>query len=304
MLTLWRERGWWTTVGALFGVMLLGQLLFLASIGVEAMHRLLQTQLDLRLQVQEMATDQDVQEFIVALRELPYVQRVEYVTREQAYARERQRNPELVNFLEEFKIQNPFPDTIAVTLHSLKDYDAFAAFTRQPEWARVADPAFLSQATDQERDVRQLLRLTEAGAALVLGFLGIILFILLFVLMELVRRRALLRREEIVVERLVGAHQLSVLIPFATEAALLLLCAFLLSILVVLSFGAAIPFLVPFIGSEQLAALRGEGAAVAAAWIPAALPAALLAIPLFALAGAYLGMRPQMRKGRIVLGGA
>lgn len=297
VLTLLRERGYGATLLALFGVVLLMQLLLVTALGVRGVHNLLQSRLDLRLQVQETAADQSVQEFLVAVRQLPYVSQVTYITREQAYELERKRNPDLVAFLEQFKIQNPFPDTVAVSLKSLSDYDTFAQFSRQPQWRAVVDPRFLSQATDQEKEVHELLSLTDAGGALALFFLALIAGILLFVLIELVRRRALQRSEEIFVERLVGAQEFSVLVPFATEAALLLLGAAVLSALFAALLLLLLPSVIPALSpGGPFAALQAEMQRLLPFALPPLLIGELLFVPAISVLGAFLGMRPYLKR--------
>ncbi len=299
-LLLRRGRGWWTTLGALTGVVLIIQLLWTIGLGAQGMHRLLESRLDLRLQVQATASDQEIQEFIIALKDQPGVREVLYITREQAYERERARSPDLIAFLEEFNIANPFPDTLAVTLKSLSEYDDFAAFVRQSAWATTVDPAFLSHATDQEKEVHQLLRLAGAATTVVAGFLVLAALVLLFVLMELIRRRALMRKEEILVERLVGAHSIFTLTPFITEATILLWAATALSMLLLGGFLFGLPILVPALASggpfdvarQQVLPLLQTG-------LPVILVVEILAMPPLAAAGAYLGMRPQLSSGRL-----
>ena len=301
-LTLRRESGYATTLGVLAGVAFLTQLLLLGGIGVEGAHRLLESRLDLRLQVVDGAPDRQVQEFLVALQDQPFTASVSYVTREQAYERERARNPELTSFLEEFDIQNPFPDTIAVSLRSLGDYDAFAAFARDSRWTPVVDPGFLSQASGQEQEVRQMLRVTAAGQALLGAFLILVAAVLLFVLIELVRRRAMVRREEILVERLFGAPVLSILVPFATEAALLLAASLAASVGLLALILWAAPLVVPALApGGPFEPVRAQAVQLLAEYAPTLLGVQLLLIPVLSFGGAWLGMRPQMRGGRIAL---
>lgn len=303
LLTLSRERGWWATLVTLFGILLLLQLLVVAVIGVRGTHALLQSRLDLRLQIQETAADPDIQQFLVSARDLPYVSHVTYITKEQAYEQERTHSPDLVAFLEQFHIQNPFPDTVAVTLRNLKDYDTFATFAKQEQWRTVVDPRFLSQATDQEQEVHQMLRLTEAGGILIGFFLALIACVLLFILIELVRRRALIRREEIFVERLVGAHELSVLVPFATEAALLVMGAVVLSAAFVCGLLFILPLAIPALGpTGPFRELNAQLSSLLPLWLPLVFALELLAAPVLSFLGAYLGMRPQMRRGQLAVG--
>ena len=291
LLTLRREREFGVTLGALFGVLLLCQMLLGVTIGIQGLHRLLRAQLDLRLTIQETATDQGVQEFISAMKGLPLVEQVTYVTKEQAYEREAARNPDLIGFLEEFKIQNPFPDTLAVTLRSLDDYDAFATYVRQEQWKETVDPSFLSQSTTQEKEVRQMLTLTETGRALSFGFLAVLALVMLFVLIELVRRRAMQRREELLVERLVGAPELSMLVPFATEAATLLFVSLVLSVLAMGVILWLLPYLLPVLATGSFAALHGQVVGLLWIWLPLIAIAEIVVLTALACAGAYLGVR-------------
>lgn len=293
-LTLRRERGWMTSLGVMLGMLVVAQLLVMLAFGVQGVHRLLQAQTDLRLQVKDEAGDRDVQEFLIMLRDQSFVEQVTYITKEQAYEREKAKNVQLIEFLEEFSVENPFPDTIAVRINSLRDYDAFAAFTRQERWANAIDPAFLSQVTDQEREVHALLRLTSAGRSLSIGFLVLVAGVLLFVLTDLVRHRSLQRSEEIFVERLFGAKEAAVLIPFATEAMALMLMALLGSAMMLVVLLGAVPAFVPALAEGgSIAPLRREIGALVGTYAPLIAVLEVLLIPVLAAGGAWIGMRKR-----------
>ena len=292
MTTLHRERGWGTSVWALVGVTLLVQIFLVLCLGVQGVDQLLRTRTDLRLQVQEKVTDRQVQEFVAAAQQSPGVSAVEYITREQAYERERKSNPDLVSFLEQFKIDNPFPDTIAVTMDDLGSYDTFATFAKQPQWQGVIDPAFLSQATGQESELRRMLRLTDAGRSLSFFVLLLTGGILLFIVIELVRRRAFLRREEVFVERMSGAQEASVVLPFATEATILLFGALAMSLACLFLLLFLLPLLVPALGDTgTFGALRSEVGRLLAVFGPMLIVVQFLLAPGIGFVGAFLGTR-------------
>lgn len=294
LLTLRRERGWGTSVGALVGVVLLLQLTFLLSAGVQGADRLLRAQTDLRLPIREGVADAAVQQFLIALRSFPDVETVEYVTREKALERQRAENPDLVVFLDQFKLDNPFPDTVGVTLRSLSSYDAFVRFVREPQWQAVVDPAFLSQSTDQERALRHMLRVTDAGRSLAGVFLGVTTVILLCTVIELVRRRASSRREEVFIERMSGAQEASLVVPFATEASVLLLCALLLGAVLAGFILYELPTLIPALAEGgTFDALREQVAHVIAVRGPLFFLVELFLIPAVGFLGAYLGTRGE-----------
>jgi cell division protein FtsX len=293
-MTLSRDRSWMGSLVALTGVLTLVQLFLFVLFTLQASGNLLATGNTIRLEVQRTAPADGVQEFLVAARDLESVERVEYVTREQAYERERLREPDLVSFLEEFNIQNPFPDTVAVTLASLDGYDEFAAFARKPEWSRIVDAASLSAIGSQEREVEEMRSLMGSLQTLSLVLSLILFFVCVALLVEFVRRRALSRHDEIAVERVSGAPPFSLLLPFATESSVLLLVGSILSVVLLWIVIAILPALVPSLGfGGSLAALRNEtGRILLLASIPVAL-AELVAIPLVSLFGAWLGIRKE-----------
>lgn len=233
------------SLASIFGVLFLCQVCLLLVVGLEGGIRLLEEKTDLRLEIEESATDAQIQDFFQNLRSLPYVDDVVYITREQAYERMKQRDPELIDFVTKFGMQNPFPETMGVRLKNLKDYPALVEFLRQPVFSAVVNPAFLSTTTDQEHNVQQTLSLTSMAHTIVLLGVGILFTVLLFVVIELIRRRVLLKQGELFVEQLVGAPRFAILTPFFVEVFFLLAIALALSILATAFLIIVVPFIVP-----------------------------------------------------------
>lgn len=294
--TLLREREWGAALGALFGVFLLVQLLLVILVGAQGIQSLLRERTDLRLEVRDTTTDQDIAEFFAVLQQEPYVADAAYITKEQAYERARTHDPELVAFLEEFGMGNPFPDTVGVTLRSLGDYQIFRRFIEQKQWQHVVDPAFLSEVTDQEKQIYELLRFTSAGRSLTGIILIVVAVVLLFITTELVRRRVLGRANEVLVEKLVGSSPLMMFVPFATEACILLLIAIGISmatsIVLLVSFPAMVPAL--RVGGV-LSALSQEMAPLISSTLPAYFLLEILLIPVVASVGTWLGMHHELQ---------
>ena len=290
LLTLRRERGWGTSLSALLGVVLLVQFFVAACFAVQGADRLLRAQAELDFQIRRGTTDREVQEFLIAVQQQPSVAKAAVVTREQAYERERIANPALVEFLERSAAPNPFSDTVVVTLYSSSAYGSLLAFAQQPQWQNIVDPASLSSAAAEERSLLRNLGMTDTGRTVILLFLGLSGIILLFVVMELVRRRALLRREELFVERMSGAHEASMVVPFATEAAVLLMAALAFSAVLCALVFAALPFINM---NEGLRSFAGEVGGRMTAYGPALFfLECLLVLPL-AYAAGYLATRTR-----------
>ncbi len=294
--TLSRDRGWFTGFLAMTGVFLLAQIVVLLLIGLQAGTALLADGGALRLEILQTASPQSLQEFFVAAKDQPMVENVEYITREQAYERERTRSPDLIGFLEQFGIENPFPDTVSVSLSSLDAYEDFAAFVRQPEWSRVVDVSSLSSVSDQEREIREMRSLAGAVRGLT-GFMGLLLLITcVAVVTEYVRRRAAARSDEIIVERVAGAPTSAILLPFIAESSILLLAAGFIAGVIALAFTLLIPAFIPSLSAGGM--LAGLGSAATHLFWVSLLPLMLLEIiaaVLLATLGSWLAVKAVMR---------
>ncbi len=304
VLTLWRERGWGTTLAALTGILLIAQLLVTSALAAQALEVLVRSETDLRLEILGGATPQRQKEFFAAVQARPEVAQADYITKERAKELERQRDPDLVAFLDTFKLSNPFPDTISVTLRTLDDYDAFARFVRSDEWRGVVDPGFLSKATDQEARIHELIGLTQAARLLAFVFLGLIGIVLLFVVMELVRRRALMRSEEVFIERLFGAQDTAILLPFIVESMLLLFLSLIITSALLAAFLFVLPTVAPVLAEGgTFAGLRRQMVPLVQTVLPLFVGLEFLLVPVLAAFGAWFGMGQQLRSKRLIVVG-
>ena len=302
IVTVFRERDWITALGALTGVFLLLQLIIFVLLGLGEIQSTLKSRTDLRLEIQDNAENQQIQTFLSEMDQLPYVEDLIFVTKEQAYAQMKKQDPELIAFLEEFELSNPFPETVAITLSSLDEYDTFDAFLKQEKWHSIVDPTFLSSTTDQEQYVHELLRLTNTGQSLGLFFLILTAGILLFVTMELVRGRVLRRSEEILVEHITGAETFAVLLPFAVEAIVLLLAAMVLSTAIMVGIVMLLPIVMPnLISDGPLNAIGTEMSLILTTKLTVVILIEVLAIPIIGWLGAWLGILPKISTRSLML---
>lgn len=278
------------------------QLLLFTFLAAEGTQSLLRSKTDLRLEIKTDADVQTIQRFLGAIEGLPYIENSVYITKEQAYARMQTKDPELISFIEEFNLENPFPETLGVTLRSLDRYGEFKKFLEQEEWHSVIDAGFLSEATEQEAQVYELIRLTNTGKSLITFFLGLTAFVLIFITTELVRRRVLSRSEEILVEQLSGAHTFGILLPFATEATVLLISAVLGSVLFSLALLFGMPLVMPELREEAaIGALAAQMRPLLKGTLPVMVGLQLLCAPLLGFFGAWLGIIPKMNTRSLAL---
>ena len=296
-----RDRTWGATLLLLTALMLLMQLLVVFLLGIEGMNRTLTSRAALTIEVLPSAQQQDIQELNAALRGEAYVSDVAFATREQALEREKKRDPELVQFLEEFKIDNPFPDTFSITLTSLDYYTAFQAFVEQDRWKSVVNPSFLSSATDQERQMQTLLQVTGTVRMLVSVFVVIAFIVLCFVVLEWVTRSLARRARELLLEKMLGAPPLGILLPLVTEMASLLLLSLFLGTAIIALLVVMLPTLLPALALEDVfVELQGQVVLLLKTVVPWILPIEFLMMPVLALGGALLGERASFGRGRFL----
>lgn len=295
IVNIFREEGFGTAVGSLFGVVLLAQIIVLLAVGVQGGLVLLRERTDLRLQIRDTATDPQIQDLYQNIRQLPYIEDAVYVTREQAYERQKQRDPTLIEFLQKFGIENPFPDTMGVRLRTLEDYPAFLQFLKQPVFAAVVDPSFLTTTTDQQQQVEQLTNVISSARIVLIFIVGLAVVVLLFVVVELLRRRVLIKRQELFVEQLVGAGRMEILMPFMVEMACMLLVALFTSLILISGLVLLLPYFLPVFGSDGMFSLWSSAASgVLLHWAPWTVFIELVLVMALSAIGTLIALRGQM----------
>jgi len=288
-----REAGWMHGFLALLGLLTLCQITVLFGTGMEAGLVLLRERTDLRLTIQPGATDASIQGLIQELKMQPYIDDVLFITKEQALDRQRRRDPELIEFLQTFGLENPFPDTLGIRLATIDAYPELKEFLRSPVYASVVDPSFLSAATDQETT---LARVAEAigGSRLLLLFVGgVMALVLLSTIIELVTRRASSRSQDLFVERLMGGSRVHLGLPFLMEIGVLLLIAMIVSIAFIALLVLTLPLFVPVLREGGLFAPWGDAMRMTFfSALPATIILELLLLALLAFIGTVLALRP------------
>ena len=174
------------------------------------------------------ASDQDVERVRRTLNEdTPYVGNVQYVSKEEAYAAEKKRNPEAYQLLG----SNPLPDTFRVTPDKAGNINALrdALLTNgAPTDPAIDDVKNRRDDTDKILSATRVVKLTTA----VLTALLIIASILL--VGNTIRLSLFARRREVEVMRLVGATNWFIRWPFVIEGVILGALGGILAILLLL----------------------------------------------------------------------
>jgi cell division transport system permease protein len=158
----------------------------------------------------------DIERVGARLREdTPYVGSVQFVSKEQAYAQERKRNPEAYELLG----SNPLPDTYRVTPSSPGEVeklrDALAPTAANGQRAAI-DPA-IDEVKNRRDDTQKILTATRV-VKLSMGALAVLLVLASILLIaNTIRLSLFARRREVEVMKLVGATDWFIRWPFIIE---------------------------------------------------------------------------------------
>jgi cell division transport system permease protein len=165
------------------------------------------------------ATDRDVTRVRNLLEtQTPYVGKVVYLSKEQAYREERRRNPEAYDLLG----ANPLPDTFRVTPEKPDDIGKLrnALAPVSPAGGRTTvDPA-IDDVRNREEDTNKILSVTRV-VKLTMALLAILLVVASVLLIaNTIRLSLYARRREVEVMKLVGATDWFIRWPFVIEGVL------------------------------------------------------------------------------------
>ena len=166
------------------------------------------------------ATKDDIERVEQIIRtETPHVGKVTFVSKEQAYAEERKRNPEAYDLLG----ANPLPDTFRVAPDDPENIGKVrnALAPLSPSGGRtVIDPA-IEEVRNREEDTNKILSATRV-VKLTMGLLAVLLVAASVLLIaNTIRLSLYARRREVEVMKLVGATDWFIRWPFVLEGMLL-----------------------------------------------------------------------------------
>jgi len=162
------------------------------------------------------ASDQDVERVRRTLNEdTPYVGKVQYVSKQEAYAAEKKRNPEAYQLLG----SNPLPDTFRITpdkpqnVNALRD--ALLAGGGTP-----SDPA-IEEVKNRRDDTNKILSATRVVKLTTAVLTALLIIASILLVGNTIRLSLFARRREVEVMRLVGATNWFIRWPFVIEGVIL-----------------------------------------------------------------------------------
>jgi cell division transport system permease protein len=148
----------------------------------------------------------------------PSVGKVEFVSKERAYAEEKKRNPEAYDLLG----ANPLPDTFRVTPTRPDDITKVrnALAPVAPGGGRtVADPA-IDEVRNREDDTKKILAATSVVKLTIAGLAVLLIIASVLLIANTIRLSLYARRRDVEVMKLVGATDWFIRWPFVIEGIL------------------------------------------------------------------------------------
>lgn len=245
-------RGWSGTLAAFSVTLLLLQCLLLFAFSMRGLNAILLDRAGLHLEVLPSARDQEIQELYAVLKDHPSVQHVDYVPKEKAYEQEKLADPELVYFLEQYKLSNPFPDSFLVTLRGADDYAALLLTVQQEKYRTVLDPSSLTSVSDQEKDLQGVLQMTQAFQAFAFAFAVLAWLILCAMMAEYVGRALRARRDEFTLQNALGAAHVSLVSLLASEITALLILSFAVASVLTVAIVALAPIALASVSTNDI----------------------------------------------------
>jgi cell division transport system permease protein len=164
--------------------------------------------------VQPTATEADRAELRQALESTQNVKSVEFISKDEAFARAKDKNPQAFEEGAELLGTNPLPDSFRVTP---EDPDRLGLITAELEPGGSRALPAIDEVKKREEDTDKILSATGLVKILTAGLAALLLFASIALIANTIRLSIFARRREVEVMRLVGATNWFIRWPFVIE---------------------------------------------------------------------------------------
>jgi cell division transport system permease protein len=164
--------------------------------------------------VDPTATEGDQAELRQTLESTANVKSVEFISKEVALERAKEKNPEAFEAGAELLGSNPLPDSFRVTP---EDPDKLGLITAQLEPGGTPALEAIDEVRKREEDTDKILSATGLVKILTAGLAGLLLFASIALIANTIRLSIFARRREVEVMKLVGATNWFIRWPFVIE---------------------------------------------------------------------------------------
>lgn len=178
--------------------------------------------INISVYLNDSVTQQQVNDLTAQLRKLPNVKKVSYISKEQALAEYKAENAGNTQLLEAVsETSNPLPASIQIDPIDTSKIQGIKNFLDKPQYIKLQDPqAGTSYSGDRKAAIDKISHATNVMREA--GVFAVIVFALISVLIifNTLRMAIFNRRDEINIERLLGANTWFIRGPFVVESML------------------------------------------------------------------------------------
>jgi cell division transport system permease protein len=164
--------------------------------------------------LKDTAIEADRAELRQALESTANVKSVEFISKDEALVRAKEKNPKAFEEGAELLGANPLPDSFRVTP---EDPDRIDAIVGELQPGGTPAHAAIDEVRDREEDTDKILSATGLVKILTAGLAGLLLFASIALIANTIRLSIFARRREVEVMRLVGATNWFIRWPFVIE---------------------------------------------------------------------------------------
>lgn len=187
---------------------------------------------DLNIPLYNGVTDAQIDSLINELKVLPYVERVDFKSKETALEEfQSQYNEQLPDFLSQYDLGNPLPNFVKVTTQTPEDQKKIITFLTSPSFAGIVNTQSISFDEDYESKIEVFTRNTQIiqNGAVIISIIFVVLSLLIVI--NSVQIAIHNRNKDVTIMRIVGASNMQIQLPFIFEALLSGLLAFSVSLI-------------------------------------------------------------------------
>lgn len=196
-------------------------------------------QIDISVDISKTADEFMIQNLISELRKLPEVNKVQYISQEEALDSFKNIFPDsgLLDFMVKYNEPNPLPKSIAIKTHDINYNLGVIDYLRSSQYQNIIDLNRLDQNLDQMERINNLASITNfvyQGGVMVMLIFILISFLVIY---NTIRITIYIHDQEIEIMKLVGARFNLIRFPFLIKGVLFSVTATIIAfLLIVLSY--------------------------------------------------------------------
>jgi cell division transport system permease protein len=185
---------------------------------------------DIRVELQSTAENYSIQTLENRLKELPEVDQVIFISKEEALKNFGEKYPNVLSFLDRNNLANPLPNVIRVVSKDVSDNDTVIQFLETPEFAQVVNQDMLKSDTDQKNRNEKILNITQFIRQVGFWLNLVFALVAILIIFNSINLNIHTHRFEIHIMQLVGAKTGFIRGGFLFEGVFYALLSFILSL--------------------------------------------------------------------------